>query len=89
MIVQASVSARARIETYEALAETCLDLSDQRFDFLFDDSRKLLAIGFNVTDNRRDSSFYDLLASECDWRATLRLPKGNSRKSIGLPLAGF
>ena len=34
------------------------------FTFLFDRSRKLFAIGFNVTEGRRDSSFYDLLASE-------------------------
>ena len=37
-----------------SLAETCLEFSDLRFDFLFDESRRLLAIGFNVTEHRRD-----------------------------------
>jgi cellobiose phosphorylase len=34
------------------------------FDFLYDDTRHLLAIGYNVDELRRDSSYYDLLASE-------------------------
>ena len=32
--------------------------------FLFDRTRHLLSIGYNVADRRRDSSYYDLLASE-------------------------
>ena len=32
--------------------------------FLFDPTRDLLTIGFNVSELRRDTSFYDLLASE-------------------------
>jgi cyclic beta-1,2-glucan synthetase len=34
------------------------------FTFLFDPARKLFSIGFNVTERRRDASYYDLLASE-------------------------
>ncbi len=34
------------------------------FTFLFDPARDLFSIGFNVTERRRDTSFYDLLASE-------------------------
>src|SRR5260370_38742807 len=34
------------------------------FSFLFDKSRDLFAIGYNVAEQRRDNSFYDLLASE-------------------------
>ena len=32
--------------------------------FLYDPRRKLFAIGYNVSDRRQDSAFYDLLASE-------------------------
>src|SRR5208283_4663152 len=32
--------------------------------FLYDVTRKLFAIGFNVSDGRQDSAFFDLLASE-------------------------
>ena len=34
------------------------------YDFLYDTARHLLAIGYNVSEHRRDASFYDLLASE-------------------------
>jgi hypothetical protein len=34
------------------------------YDFLYDKARNLLAIGYNVTERRRDASYYDLLASE-------------------------
>ena len=33
-------------------------------DFLFDNERHLFAIGYNVTEGRRDSTYYDALASE-------------------------
>jgi cyclic beta-1,2-glucan glucanotransferase len=33
-------------------------------DFLFDRQRHLFAIGYNVTEGRRDSTYYDALASE-------------------------
>ena len=33
-------------------------------DFLFDRDRHLFAIGYNVTEGRRDSTYYDALASE-------------------------
>ena len=35
------------------------------FRFLYDAERKLFPIGFNVEEMRLDSSYYDLLASEC------------------------
>jgi hypothetical protein len=48
----------------EALAQRCLALTTADFSFLYDRTRKLLSIGFRVTDHRMDESFYDLLASE-------------------------
>jgi len=39
-------------------------LQEARFDFLFDDTRKLFHIGYHVGDDRRDANVYDLLASE-------------------------
>jgi cyclic beta-1,2-glucan synthetase len=46
------------------LAQRCSELSAMDFSFLYDSDRDLLSIGFNVTDRRRDPSYYDLLASE-------------------------
>ena len=66
----------SRIAAYEELARTCLDLSDAEFGFLFDDARRLLTIGFNVTEHRRDGSFYDLLASEARLASFVAIAEG-------------
>ena len=60
----AAERAMERCTTCDSLARQCDALAQMDFQFLFDKSREQLAIGFNVTDRRRDSSFYDLLASE-------------------------
>lgn len=57
-------TARQQINLLETLAAQCGALSDVEYDFLYDKSQKLLTIGYNVTENRRDAGFYDLLASE-------------------------
>ncbi|MGD0061207.1 MAG: glucoamylase family protein [Verrucomicrobiia bacterium] len=53
-----------RIRRIDQLAQRCTELAVMDFAFLYDPARDLLAIGYNVTDRRRDSSYYDLLASE-------------------------
>ena len=40
------------------------NLQHIEYDFLFDKASHLLTIGYNVSEHRRDSSYYDLLASE-------------------------
>ena len=47
-----------------------------KFDFLYDKSQRLLAIGYNVTDHRRDNGFYDLLASESRLTIFLGIAQG-------------
>ncbi|HEY5997310.1 MAG TPA: glucoamylase family protein, partial [Candidatus Deferrimicrobiaceae bacterium] len=56
--------AGARIAAIDRLARQAGDLARMDVDFLFDKTRRLLAIGYNAGERRRDSSFYDLLASE-------------------------
>ena len=46
------------------------------FRFLFHPQRKLLAVGFNVTDRRCDESYYDLLASEARLTSFLAVSHG-------------
>lgn len=48
----------------DALAARCAELARVDFDFLYDEDRSLFTIGYNVTERRRDTGFYDLLASE-------------------------
>jgi hypothetical protein len=54
----------SRIRRIDGLARRCSGLTDAEFSFLYDPKRKLMAIGYQVTERRLDNSFYDLLASE-------------------------
>jgi len=56
--------AQGRIAALEALAAQCGQLALMDYGFLYDEKRRLLAIGYNVDERRRDLSCYDLLASE-------------------------
>ena len=68
--------ARRRIEQIEELARQCGQFADMEYDFLFDPARHLLAIGYNVTEARRDSSYYDLLASEARFSTFVAIAQG-------------
>ena len=59
-----SPQAAHRIQALEDLAQQCGNLARAEYDFLFDKTRRLLAIGYQVEASRRDDSYYDLLASE-------------------------
>ena len=61
---QGAGRARERVGQLEEMAGECQELADQDYDFLYDDSRHLLAIGYDAASHRKDDSFYDLLASE-------------------------
>ena len=61
---EASANASQRLLELEDLAAQCDALAAMDFTYLFDPARELFAVGLNVTERRRDNSFYDLLASE-------------------------
>ena len=56
--------AKERLKIIDDLIIRCQALSTMDFEFLYDTSRDLLAIGYDVGERRRDSACYDLLASE-------------------------
>ncbi|HWB54406.1 MAG TPA: glucoamylase family protein [Tepidisphaeraceae bacterium] len=56
--------ATERIRRIEKIGQSVEELAEMDFSFLFDREAKLFSIGFNVTDHRLDTSYYDLLASE-------------------------
>ncbi len=60
----AAQNAANRIKALRDLAAECQDLTEVDYTFVFDKSRDLFAVGYNVDERRLDSSFYDLLASE-------------------------
>ena len=76
LVISASRNARARIAAVSGLALQCGALAGMEYDFLYDDARHLLAIGYNVDERRRDSSFYDLLASEARFSTFVAIAQG-------------
>ncbi|MCR4301557.1 MAG: hypothetical protein NUV51_08090, partial [Sulfuricaulis sp.] len=56
--------ARERIAAIEQLASQSSEFARMEYDFLFDKECHLLTIGYNVCEHRRDTGYYDLLASE-------------------------
>ncbi|MFA4916444.1 MAG: glucoamylase family protein, partial [Syntrophales bacterium] len=75
-ITEAARRARARIDTIEGLARQIGELAHMEYDFLFDEARNLLAIGYNVGERRRDPSYYDLLASEARFCTFIAIAQG-------------
>jgi cyclic beta-1,2-glucan synthetase len=59
-----SARARERLAVIDRLTRQAGDLSRMDYDFLFDKTRRLLTIGYNVGERRADTGYYDLLASE-------------------------
>ena len=65
-----------RIAGLERLARQSNELARIDYDFLFDPTRHLLSIGYNVGERRRDASFYDLLASEARLSCFVAIAQG-------------
>jgi cellobiose phosphorylase len=63
-IAQASGRAHERMAAIERLALHSSELTRMEYGFLYDKASRLLTIGYNVDELQRDSSYYDLLASE-------------------------
>ncbi len=75
-LIETSRRAKERLLSIQSLARLCEEFADLKFDFLYDKSQRLLAIGYNVTDHRRDNGFYDLLASESRLTIFLGIAQG-------------
>ncbi|WP_276372349.1 glycoside hydrolase family 94 protein [Chryseolinea sp. H1M3-3] len=71
-----SSRARERINHIESLAIQCTEFADMEYSFLYDSAQHLLAIGYNVDDHHRDSSYYDLLASEARLSSFVAIAQG-------------
>ncbi|MBP9665386.1 MAG: hypothetical protein KBD94_12270, partial [Pyrinomonadaceae bacterium] len=59
---QAANTTAGNLDSFALQSAEIVD--EMKFDFLFDDQRKIFSIGYQVDLERRDNSFYDLLASE-------------------------
>jgi len=70
--------AAARLRVIDDLVRRCRRLAAMDFEFLYDKSRGLLAIGFDVGERQRDPSCYDLLASEARLASFLLIAQGQA-----------
>ncbi|MDK9699003.1 MAG: cyclic beta 1-2 glucan synthetase [bacterium] len=75
-IATGTQSCKARIVAINELARSCDLLAQMDYDFLYDKTRHLLTIGYNVAECRRDSSYYDLLASEARFSEFVAISQG-------------
>jgi cellobiose phosphorylase len=75
-VAQGSRAASARLVTIERLIAQAGEFSAMKYDFLYDQSRHLLAIGYNASERRRDASYYDLLASEARLASFVAIAQG-------------
>ena len=76
LITKASRRAGTRIAAIERLARQSSELARMEYDFLYDKARHLMAIGYNVSERRLDSSYYDLLASEARFPTFVAIAQG-------------
>jgi hypothetical protein len=63
-------------ETIDSLVARCQELSAMDFELVYDSSRHLLNIGYDLGERRRDPSWYDLLASEARLASYLLVAQG-------------
>ena len=68
--------AAERIAQAEKLALQANEFATIEYEFLYDRTRHLSAIGYNVDEFRRDNSFYDLLASEARLGSFIAIAQG-------------
>ncbi len=76
LILEANRRAAARLAEIEHLAVLAGGISRMEYGFLYDKGRHLLAIGYNLDEHRRDSSYYDLLASEARFASFVAIAQG-------------
>jgi cyclic beta-1,2-glucan synthetase len=75
-IADGSRQAVQRMLSIEQLITQAGDFARMEFGFLYDPANHLLAIGYNVSERRRDTSFYDLLASEARLTTFVAIAQG-------------
>ena len=65
------------VENYRILIQRIDEISSAcRFDVLFNDSKKLFSIGFDIEENKLTNSYYDMLASEARQASYIAIARG-------------
>ncbi|MEO8671285.1 MAG: glucoamylase family protein [Tahibacter sp.] len=72
----ASLIASRHRDALHGLALRASGFADADYTFLYDSTRHLFSIGYNVSEHRRDNSYYDLLASEARLASFFAIAQG-------------
>ena len=75
-VAQGSQRARENIAAIQRLALQAGELAQMEYGFLYDKASRLLSIGYNVDERRRDAGYYDLLASEARLAVFVAIAQG-------------
>jgi cellobiose phosphorylase len=85
--------AKERIEAIARLAIEAGQFADMDYEFLFDKKKALFTIGYNASERRQDSSYYDLLASEARLATFVAIAQGHASQeswfALGRLLTSF
>ena len=76
VITESSRRSKEIMITLDQLALKCNELAEIDYDFLYYRAQHLLTIGYNVDEQRKDSGFYDLLASEARLTTFVAIAQG-------------
>jgi cyclic beta-1,2-glucan synthetase len=76
LVSEGSRRAAERMLLIDQLAMQSAEFARMEYGFLYDPATHLLAIGYNVTERRRDASCYDLLASEARLATFVAIAQG-------------
>ncbi|MEN6469667.1 MAG: glucoamylase family protein [Smithella sp.] len=80
LALEGNRKAQERLAVIDGLAKKAGELAEMDYSFLYDKGRQLLTIGYSVGERRRDSSFYDLLASEARFCSFVAIAEGQLPK---------
>ena len=75
-VMKACYRTNERLTTIQHIAHKSINLTHIEYDFLYDNNRHLMSVGYNVDERRRDASFYDLLASEARFSTFVAIAQG-------------
>jgi cyclic beta-1,2-glucan synthetase len=75
-VAEGSRRAAERMLLIEQLALQATEFARMEYGFLYDPATHLLAIGYNITERRRDAGHYDLLASEARLATFVAIAQG-------------
>ncbi len=75
-VAEASHRAQQRIGTLERLARESRALAVVDYSVVYDAARHLMVVGYNVDQRRRDTGFYDLLATEARLGSFVAIAQG-------------